>query len=183
MSSIFVFAYNFQLEKQLEAVDFDHLLVPEQVIKFDKSTTPIFFKICLVFISLRIILQLERQLEAVIDNADPDTRQWTTQHLEAANVPNPSIMALTPPTGDELDSKDVDVRGPDGFTPLMLASFRGMGLDSGVDDDSSGSGISGDSEESGERSPEVIRSLLMQGAAINAQTDRTGKPHNFPVGT
>ena len=119
--------------------------------------------------------QLERQLEAVIDNADSDTRQWTPQHLEAANVPHPSIMALTPPTGDELDSKDVDVRGPDGFTPLMLASFRGMGLDSGVDDDSSGSGISGDSEESGERSPEVIRSLLMQGAAINAQTDRTGK--------
>ena len=121
------------------------------------------------------IFQLERQLEAVIDNADSDTRQWTPQHLEAANVPHPSIMALTPPTGDELDSKDVDVRGPDGFTPLMLASFRGMGLDSGVDDDSSGSGISGDSEESGERSPEVIRSLLMQGAAINAQTDRTGK--------
>ena len=113
--------------------------------------------------------QLERQLEAVID-ADCDTRQWTPQHLEAANVPN----ALTPPTGDEIESKDVDVRGPDGFTPLMLASFRGMGLDSGVDDDSSGSGISGDSEESGERSPEVIRSLLMQGAAINAQTDRTG---------
>ena len=111
----------------------------------------------------------------MIDNADSDTRQWTPQHLEAANVPNPSIMALTPPTGDDFDSKDVDVRGPDGFTPLMLASFRGMGLDSGVDDDSSGSGISGDSEESGERSPEVIRSLLMQGAAINAQTDRTGR--------
>lgn len=85
-------------------------------------------------------------------------------------------MALTPPTGDELDSKDVDVRGPDGFTPLMLASIRGIGLDTG-DNESSGSTTttSGDSEESGENSPEIIRSLLMQGAAINAQTDRTGE--------
>lgn len=115
------------------------------------------------------------KLEEPGETETDDTRQWTSQHLEAANVPNQSIMALTPPTGDELDSKDVDVRGPDGFTPLMLASIRGIGLDSGIDNESSGSGMSGDSEESDERSPEIIRNLLMQGAAINAQTDRTGE--------
>ena len=112
-------------------------------------------------------IKLETSGEST-DYGDSDTRQWTTQHLEAAN------MVPTPPTGDELDSKDVDVRGPDGFTPLMLASIRGMGLDTGVDNESSGSGISGESEESDERSPETIRHLLVQGAAINAQTDRTG---------
>ena len=59
----------------------------------------------------------------------------------------------------------------------MLASIRGMsGHDSGLDNESSGSATtsSGDGDESDERSPEIIRSLLMQGAAINAQTDRTG---------
>lgn len=112
--------------------------------------------------------QVEHIGESTTD--DQDTRQWTLQHLEAAHV-------LTPPTGDELDSKDVDVRGPHGLTPLMLASFSGMGgNDSGIDNESSGSGTSsGDGDESDERSPEIIRSLLMQGAAINAQTDRTGK--------
>lgn len=112
-------------------------------------------------------MQIEHQGESTTD--DSDTRQWTLQHLEAAHV-------LTPPTGDELDSKDVDVRGPDGFTPLMLASIRGMGgHDSGLDNESSGSATSsGDGDESDERSPEIIRNLLMQGAAINAQTDRTG---------
>lgn len=55
----------------------------------------------------------------------------------------------------------------------MLASFRGGGLETGCDEDSgSGSGESGEGEE---RSADVITSLLMQGAAINAQTDRTGQ--------
>lgn len=54
----------------------------------------------------------------------------------------------------------------------MLASIRGGGL--GDDDDSnSGSGEGGDSDNN--TSVDVISSLLMQGAAINAQTDRTGK--------
>jgi len=110
---------------------------------------------------------LERPGES---STDSDPRQWTAQHLEAANV-------LTPPSGDELNSKDVDVRGPDGFTPLMLAAIRGMDMDSGLDNESNGSATtsSGDSEESDEKTPEIIRSLLMQGAAINAQTDRTGE--------
>ena len=47
-----------------------------------------------------------------------------TQHLEATN---PLLMALTPPTSDELENKDVDVRGPDGFA----LSIRGVGRDRG----------------------------------------------------
>lgn len=53
----------------------------------------------------------------------------------------------------------------------MLASIRGGGL--GDDDDSnSGSGEGGDSDNT---SVDMISSLLMQGAAVNAQTDRTGE--------
>lgn len=57
----------------------------------------------------------------------------------------------------------------------MLASFRGGGLDLACDDESgsaSGSGEGGDSDNN--TSADIITGLLMQGAAINAQTDRTG---------
>lgn len=56
----------------------------------------------------------------------------------------------------------------------MLASIRGGGL--GDDDDSnSGSGSAEGGDSDNNTSVDVISSLLMQGAAINAQTDRTGK--------
>lgn len=124
-----------------------------------------------------------KQLEHVLtpESTDMDHRQWTTRHLNAANVPNDQ-MALTPPYDNEhTHVNDVDVRGPDGFTPLMLASFRGNGLDTGCDNESSGSG-SGESSNSGDsddKSVEVIQHLLVQGAEINAQTDRTGKNATF----
>jgi len=51
----------------------------------------------------------------------------------------------------------------------MLASFCGNGLDHCTSDESSGSG---DVEEDG--SVVIISDLINQGAAINAQTDRTG---------
>ena len=42
-----------------------------------------------------------------------DTRQWRPEHYDAVNIPNPSILALTPPQGDDtLECKDIDVRGP-----------------------------------------------------------------------
>ncbi|KAJ8300981.1 hypothetical protein KUTeg_022500 [Tegillarca granosa] len=128
-------------------------------------------------------IKLEKQCEALdqvltvgFDQDSQDSRQWTQQHLNAANViTSDSMLALTPPEdSDHSDSKDVNVRGPDGYTPLMLASFRGGGLDTGMDDDSSGSG-SGESGDLEDRSVDVITSLLVQGAAINAQTDRTGE--------
>ena len=40
-----------------------------------------------------------------------DSRPWTQEHFVAANIhPNPSMLALTPPQGDDI--RDVDVRGP-----------------------------------------------------------------------
>lgn len=62
----------------------------------------------------------------------------------------------------------------DGFTPLMLASFRGQGLDTDGDDEGSGEG------ENDDKSTGIITNLLMQGAAINARTDRTGKLWMLP---
>ena len=43
-----------------------------------------------------------------------DTRQWTTKHFDAANVPHQSLLALTPPQGeDNMHAvNDVNVRGP-----------------------------------------------------------------------
>lgn len=53
----------------------------------------------------------------------------------------------------------------DGFTPLMLASFCGGGLEQEVAEDD-------DSEES---SANIISDLIYQGASLGAQTDRTGE--------
>jgi Notch-like protein len=100
-----------------------------------------------------------------------DQRTWTAQHMNAADIKNPDILgALTPPQSDLMMSpqaraNDVDVRGPCGLTPLMLASFRGGGLDTGdlvedIDD---------------ETSPAVIQDLIAQGAKLNAQMDKTGE--------
>ena len=55
----------------------------------------------------------------------------------------------------------------------MLASMRGEGLGGDDDDSTSGSGEGGEGDAN--TSVDVISTLLMQGAAINAQTDRTGK--------
>ncbi|MEE6506058.1 hypothetical protein FKM82_007484 [Ascaphus truei] len=96
---------------------------------------------------------------------DPvDPRPWTQHHLAAADIRLPPATALTPPQGDyESDGMDVNVRGPDGFTPLMLASFLGGGLEP----------ESQEEEEEGEVS--AIADLICQGASLGAQTDRTGE--------
>lgn len=95
-----------------------------------------------------------------------DSRQWTQHHLAAADIRMPPSMALTPPQGEfDSDCMDVNVRGPDGFTPLMLASFCGGGLEPEVMEED-------DSEES---SANIISDLIYQGASLGAQTDRTGE--------
>lgn len=95
-----------------------------------------------------------------------DCRQWTQHHLAAADIRVPPTMPLTPPQGEfESDCMDVNVRGPDGFTPLMLASFCGGGLESEVADE----------EENEECSANIISDLIYQGASLAAQTDRTGE--------
>lgn len=53
----------------------------------------------------------------------------------------------------------------DGFTPLMLASFCGGGLEPEVAEE----------EENEECSANIISDLIYQGASLAAQTDRTGE--------
>uniref|UniRef100_A0A669B461 Neurogenic locus notch homolog protein 1 n=1 Tax=Oreochromis niloticus TaxID=8128 RepID=A0A669B461_ORENI len=102
--------------------------------------------------------------QAVLDADDQtDNRQWTQQHLDAADLRIPSI-APTPPQGEiENDCLDVNVRGPDGFTPLMIASCSGGGLETG------------NSEEEEDASANVINDFIYQGANLHNQTDRTGE--------
>uniref|UniRef100_A0A674DL31 Neurogenic locus notch homolog protein 1 n=1 Tax=Salmo trutta TaxID=8032 RepID=A0A674DL31_SALTR len=102
--------------------------------------------------------------QAILDlDSQTDHRQWTQQHLDAADLRIPSI-APTPPQGEiENDCMDVNVRGPDGFTPLMIASCSGGGLETG------------NSEEEEDTSANVISDFIYQGANLHSQTDRTGE--------
>uniref|UniRef100_A0A8D0G7V2 Notch receptor 3 n=1 Tax=Sphenodon punctatus TaxID=8508 RepID=A0A8D0G7V2_SPHPU len=101
------------------------------------------------------------------DSEEPvDCRQWTQHHLVAADIRMPPSMALTPPQGEfDSDCMDVNVRGPDGFTPLMLASFCGGGVEMDLTEE----------EEVDESSANIISDLICQGANLSAQTDRTGE--------
>merc|ERR1719402_2048347 len=103
------------------------------------------------------------------DYDDPDQRAWTAQHLSAADVKNTDILgALTPPQAEVMMNErmggEVDARGPCGLTPLMVASFRGGGLDQGDLN-----------EEEEDTSNAVIQDLIAQGANINTQMDKTGE--------
>ena len=89
-----------------------------------------------------------------------DGRQWTQHHLNAAG----NVGMLTPPQA-EMMVNDVDVRGPMGMTPLMIAATRGAALDSGDFENF-------DEEDS---TTAVIQDLLAQGANIQAQMDKTGE--------
>lgn len=95
------------------------------------------------------------------DYDEIDPRPWTHQHLEAADIRHPDILALTPPEAQK-SNFDVDVRGPCGLTPLMVASLKGGGLDAG-------------DEEEDDGTAEVIAGLVAQGAQLNATMDKTGE--------
>eukprot|EP00061_Rhincodon_typus_P014852 g42188.t1 len=63
-------------------------------------------------------------------------RPWTQQHLVVADIRLTPSLALTPPQVEQdAESMDVNVRGPDGFTPLILASLQGGGLDTGIEEE------------------------------------------------
>ena len=56
-----------------------------------------------------------------------DSREWSQVHFEAAaagagKIPNLSIMALTPPQGDE-DKKNVNVKGPGMYRLLLCGGW------------------------------------------------------------
>lgn len=95
-----------------------------------------------------------------------DCRQWTQHHLVAADIRVAPATALTPPQGDaDADGVDVNVRGPDGFTPLMLASFCGGALEP----------MPAEEDEADDTSASIISDLICQGAQLGARTDRTGE--------
>ena len=104
---------------------------------------------------------------------DSDSRTWTQQHINAADIRNPELLgvALTPPQGEvlhnEMMTNDVNGRGPMGMTPLMIASFRGTGVDNGD--------IENCLEDLEDSSPAVIQDLISKGAKLSAQMDKTGE--------
>ena len=107
-------------------------------------------------------------------DTDTDSRTWTQQHINAADIRNPEILgALTPPQGEvhhhEMMTNDVNGRGPMGMTPLMIAAIRGTGLEP--------SDQSGELNEDGlqDSIPTVIQDLLAQGATLKVQMDKTGE--------
>lgn len=62
-----------------------------------------------------LISSAQAEDQALLPEADEqiDQRQWTQQHLEAADVCGSTSLALTPPQADqEVDVLDVNVRGP-----------------------------------------------------------------------
>lgn len=77
----------------------------------------------------------------------------------AHHVPDTRNVILTPPS---MESQSVDVRGPCGMTPLMVAAVKGGGLDTGEEDEEDGTAA-------------VIADLVAQGAELNATMDKTGE--------
>ena len=57
-----------------------------------------------------LLLQRERNSDNHQNNGGKPS--WSRLHLEAARLHNPSMMALTPPRGDDPADKDVNTRGP-----------------------------------------------------------------------
>merc|ERR1719412_4737 len=110
----------------------------------------------------------------VTEYDDGDSRQWTQQHLNAADIRNPDIIgALTPPQGDSASKaeimNDVDVRGPMGMTPLMIASIRSGGLDTATGDGD------GPEEDGDDGTSAVMQELISHGADLSTQMDKTGE--------
>ncbi|XP_008586283.1 PREDICTED: LOW QUALITY PROTEIN: neurogenic locus notch homolog protein 3-like [Galeopterus variegatus] len=95
-----------------------------------------------------------------------DCRQWTQHHLVATDIRAAPVMALTPLQGDaDTNGMDVNVCGPDGFTPLMLASFCGGALEP----------MPTEEDETDDASASIISDLICQGAQLRAQTDHMGE--------
>uniref|UniRef100_A0A0A9W2B0 Neurogenic locus Notch protein n=1 Tax=Lygus hesperus TaxID=30085 RepID=A0A0A9W2B0_LYGHE len=83
-----------------------------------------------------------------------DYDEMWTQH-----IPDTRNVILTPPS---METHSVDVRGPCGMTPLMVAAVKGGGLDTGEEDEEDGTAA-------------VIADLVAQGADLNATMDKTGE--------
>lgn len=90
-----------------------------------------------------------------------DSREWTRIHLEAAGtIPKPALLAFTPPQNDLYEIRNINVRGPGGLTPLMLASMASTETNLLYDP--------------AEGPASVITDLINDGASIQSKTDHTG---------
>lgn len=70
--------------------------------------------------------------DAIAASGEP--RMWSQQHLDAADIrTRPDQGILTPPSMEQ--HHEVDVQGPCGMTPLMVAAVRGGGIDTGEDEE------------------------------------------------
>jgi hypothetical protein len=97
-----------------------------------------------------------------------DQRPWSKAHIDAhhGKAPQPTMSALTPPQGDQLEqacASNVNVLGPGGFTPLMVAS---MAPPHGGLEAAGGAHAS---------TAECIPVLIGEGARTDARTDYAGK--------
>jgi Notch 1 len=70
---------------------------------------------------------------------------------------------MTPPNHHD-GNGEIDIRGPCGMTPLMVASVRGGGIDNGEDIDTTD-----------DSTAQIISELVAQGAELNATMDKTGE--------
>ena len=106
-----------------------------------------------------------------------DQRTWTQTHFDAhlGKVPKPSILALTPP-GDNHHSmrSNVDVPGPGGLTPLMVATISNSATECLP-------GFSGDYGNV-RGAAAIIPDLIAEGASTDAATDVTGMNELIGVG-
>lgn len=104
------------------------------------------------------------------DVSDPlvlnDPRSWKA-FQSITQILRSSSMALTPPQSSQVESFSVDVQGPGGITPLMLASLGGdFGAESSLED--------GESRDA-EVKDGLLSTLLKEGASVNARTDSSGE--------
>jgi ankyrin repeat protein len=96
-----------------------------------------------------------------------EPRGFTQQHHDMRGKPA-DIFALTPPSQDEM-SMDVNVKGPGGMTPLMLAAMRGSGLDTCEDEHDLQPNASDDEVA------HMIQDLLMHGSKLDEASDVNGE--------
>ncbi|KAF4523890.1 hypothetical protein B566_EDAN016082 [Ephemera danica] len=108
----------------------------------------------------------------ITEYEEPEPRVWTQHHLDAADIsrrPDINSSILTPPSIEG----DIDVRGPLGMTPLMVAAVRGGGNAAGTGIDTGITLVENEEEE--DQTGQVIAELVAQGAELNAAMDKTGE--------
>lgn len=85
------------------------------------------------FLKWTFIFPAQAEDQALLSEGEEqvDQRQWTQQHLEAADICGTPSLALTPPQADqEVDGLDVNVRGPGQYTVYNSQASNNQALTS-----------------------------------------------------